>query len=220
MEKTMEFVELKAEEREGRGKGVARKLRRQGFIPAIFYGGKDGPIPLRVSGRDMGCLLQREGGGHFLVNLDIQAKAGTIRKAAILKEVQRDPIKGTLLHADFLEVSLEKKIRVKVLLHLEGEPIGVKAKGGLLEHILREVEIECLPTSIPDAVRVDVSGLDIGDFIHVKDIPEREGIRVVEDPEQVVVTIRVPPAEEEVAPVEAEEVEPGLGGRKEAREEG
>lgn len=216
----MEFIELKAEERQGVGKGVARKMRQKGLIPAILYGGTEGPMPLTLSVRSLLAFLHKERGSHFLINLEIQSRGGPKRKTVILKELQRDPIKDSLIHADFMEISLEKKIRVKIPIHLKGEPVGVKLKGGHLEHILREVEVEGLPAMMPDHILLDVSSLDIGDFLHVKDIPWKEGVRTLEDPEQPIAIIAAPKVEEEVVLKEVVKGEPELVKRKEVREEG
>jgi large subunit ribosomal protein L25 len=137
----------------------------------------------------------------------------------ILKELQIDPVKGRPLHADFLEVSMERKIRVEVPLVLSGEPVGVKSKGGILEQPLRQLFVECLPLDIPDRIPVDVSQLDIGNAIHVRDITVGEGVRILEDADRVVASVVAPAAEEVAAPVEEEKpAEPELVGKKEKPE--
>jgi large subunit ribosomal protein L25 len=138
----------------------------------------------------------------------------------LLKDVQIDPVRGGVLHADFLEISMERKIRVEVPLELDGVPVG-KAKGGLVEWHLREVAVECLPLAIPQAIRVDISALDMGDALHVSDLPVPEGVRVLGDGGRAVVAVTAPAAEEEVAPVvaEAAPAEPEVLTKREGKEE-
>jgi len=136
----------------------------------------------------------------------------------ILKVLQRDPVKGRPLHADFQAISMERKIRVEVPLVLSGDPIGVKDKGGILEHALRQLSVECLPVNIPEKIAVDVSGLDIGDALHVRDVQVAEGIRILDDGARVLASVSAPAAEEVAAPVEEAPAEPEVVGKKEKEE--
>jgi large subunit ribosomal protein L25 len=188
----MEKVNLKAELREGTGKGTARELRRKGKIPAIIYkGGKS--TPLMIDRKDILSILSSRAGEHALINLQI---GGGKEKIAIIRDYQLDPVKGDILHADFFEISLKEKIKMTIPVFIVGkEPVGVKSKGGILQHIMRDVEIEGLPTMIPERLEVDASNLDVGDSIRVSDLAVKEGLRVLADVDEVIVSI-VPPISE------------------------
>ncbi len=210
---------LKGQIRTGLGKQAARKLRSQRLIPAIVYGGAAGPVPLAVSPLDLARALGTEAGENVLITLSL-AGDGERSTTVILKELQRDPVHGRPLHADFLEISMKRKIRVQIPLQFVGEAIGVKNKGGFLEQHLREVTVECLPGAIPGQLPVEVSQLDLGDAIHVRDLTVGAGIRVIEDPARAVVSVLAPRAvvEEVAAAVEEKPAEPEVVGKKEAKE--
>jgi large subunit ribosomal protein L25 len=213
----MATLDLKGELRTALGKAEANRLRRVKRIPGIVYGGAKGPIPVTVNPVDLLTVLT--GGENVLINLALQGGAQPETHMVIVKDLQLDPVKGRPLHADFLEVSMERKIRVEVPLTLTGEPVGVKSKGGILGHQLRQLHVECLPLQIPESLSVDVSGLDVGNAIHVRDLTVGEGIRVLDDPERVIASVTVAAAEE--APAVAEEeapAEPEIVGRKEKAE--
>lgn len=223
----MEFVDLKVERRTGTGKGVARKLRRMGQVPAILYGDGD-PICLSADPKSLFRVLGTEAGENVLLNLTIMGGEELTRKAMV-KEVQVHPVTGTILHADLLAISLERPIEVGVPVELTGVAIGVKDKGGIVDQILRELEVRCLPAAIPDRIVLDVSPLDIGDVLHVSDLPIPGGVEVLTDMEQVVVTVAAPaveevavPAPEEVPAEEALAEEPAAkpGGGPEATAKG
>ncbi len=163
----MREIKLEAKKREVVGKGACRKLRREGRIPAILYGPGEKSIPLTVDEDTFTYLYRSLQGGNAVFNLDLGGGRG---KKTILKELQRQPFSRRIVHIDFEHISLRKRITVEVPIHLIGIPRGVKEGGGVLEHILREVEIECLPTDIPEHIEVDVSGLGIGDSIHLEDL--------------------------------------------------
>ncbi len=194
----MEFVDLKVEHRTGTGKGVARKLRRMGQVPAILYGEGD-PICLTADPKSLLRALGTEAGENVLLNLTIVGGQELTRKAMV-KEVQVDPVTGTILHADLLAISMERPIEVGVPLELTGVATGVKEKGGIVDQILRELEVRCLPAAIPDKIVLDVSPLDIGDVLHVRDLPIPGGVEVLREMEQVVVTVAAPAVEEVAAP--------------------
>ena len=197
----MAFVELKGEVRRQTGKEAAKKLRRRKFIPAIVYGQGVEPVPIAVSPRDL--LKALEAGENVIIKLSLQENGSFSSRTVILKELQRHPVRGDVLHADFLEISMERRLRVAVPVQLVGEAIGVKAKGGILDQHLRELSVECLPMAIPDRIEVDISALDIGDAIHVRDLQVGEGIKVLEDPERKMVSV-IAPEVEAVAEVTAE----------------
>ena len=176
----MQFVDLAGVVRQGSGKGVARKLRANQQVPGIVYGGAGGPLPVAVRQKEMQALLQKHGRGNVLINLTLDGANGGGKRGVLLKEVQTHPVRGGVVHVDFLEISLERKIRVSVPVALEGVPVG-KGKGGLVEWSLREVSVECLPLAIPDALTVDIAGLDIGDSLHLRDLAVPEGVRILED---------------------------------------
>ena len=212
----MATVELAGEIRTATGKAVAKRLRRSRRIPGIVYGGPAGPVPVVVDPHALLAVV--EGSENVLINLALTGE-GARTSLVILKELQVDPVKGGPVHADFLEVSMEKKIRVEVRIALSGEPVGVKSKAGILEHSLRQVTVECLPLNIPERIQADVSGLDVGNAIHVRDLRVAEGVRVLDEGGRVVASV-VALAAEEAPAVEAEApaAEPEVVGKKEKEE--
>lgn len=212
----MATVDLQGELRTETGKQVAKRLRRAQRIPAVVYGGQRGPIPVTVNPQDL--LSALEAGENTLLNLAVTGGATPQTCLVIVKELQLDPVKGRPLHADFQEISMERKIRVDVPLVLHGDPIGVKDKGGILAHSLRQLSVECLPINIPEKIVVDVSGLDIGNALHVRDVGVAEGIRILDDAARVIASVSAPAAEEVAAPTEEAPVEPEVVGKKEKEE--
>ncbi len=218
----MEFVDLKVERRSGAGKGVARKLRQRGQIPAIVYGEGE-PILVAADPKNLLRTLGTEAGENVILNLTIVNGEDVTRKAMV-KDVQVDPVSGTVLHADLLAISMERPIEVDVPVELVGVAKGVKDDGGIVDQILRELKMRCLPRAIPDKVEFDISALLIGDVVHVKDLVVPDGVELLTDAEQVVVTVAppaveevevVPPPEEEVAAPAAEEAPAKEGTAKE-----
>lgn len=201
----MQALTLGAEKRNKVGKGIARSLRRKGFIPAVIYKGGDS-IPIQLSTKEFAQFITKTAGEQVVVNIDLSGET----KQALLKDYQVDPIMGSLLHADFQEISATEAIRVMVHIVISGEAIGVKRDNGILQYGLREVEIECLPSSIPGHIDVDVSNLGVGQSIHVSDLKLAEGIRILTDPDELIVTVTT--LKEEVAAPEAvsEAVEPEI----------
>jgi large subunit ribosomal protein L25 len=195
----MERVSIVAEKREAHGKGVARSLRRDGMVPAVLY--REGRAQsIKLSRKELAKLINSAAGEQMMV--DLQFTDGE-KKLALLKDVQVDPIRGELLHTDFFEVSLAEKVRVSLHVITVGEPIGVKRDAGILQHTLREVEVECLPDKIPGKVEIDISKLEVGQSVHVSDLQFGEGIKVLTDLGDVIVTV-ISPVVEEAAPVVAE----------------
>ncbi|MEW6001650.1 MAG: 50S ribosomal protein L25 [Nitrospirota bacterium] len=216
----MERISINAEKRVETGKGAVRALRRKKMIPAILYRGGSS-VPIKFSGQELSHFINTTAGEQVMVNL--QFAEGEI-KPALLKDYQVDPVRGELLHADFFEVSLTEEVEVTVHVTPVGEPIGVKRDGGILQYLLREIGVECLPDRIPGHVELDISGLEIGQSIHVGDLKLGEGIKVLTDPEEVIVNVIAPAVEEVAPPVEAaapEVTEPEVikKGRKEEEEE-
>jgi large subunit ribosomal protein L25 len=209
---------LKGQIRTDLGKGAAKKLRHQQMIPAVVYGGAAGPVSVTINPLDLTKILGSGAGENVLITLSLVGD-GERTTTVILKEFQRDPVRGEPLHADFMEISMKRKIRVQIPIQLVGEPIGVKNKGGFLEQHLREVAVECLPGAIPEQITVEVADLDVGDSIHVRDLAMAEGVRVTDDPARAVVSVLIPRTVAEEAPVAAEEkpAEPEVVGKKEAK---
>jgi large subunit ribosomal protein L25 len=216
----MEFVDLKVERRTGTGKSVSRKLRRRGRIPAIVYG-EGAPIPVAADPKSLLKALRTEAGENVILNLTIVDTEEVTRKAMV-KGVQVDPVTGIVLHADFLAISMERPIEVEVPVELVGVARGVKEEGGIVEQILRELKVKCLPRAIPDKVQLDISMLGMGDVVHVKDLAIPGGVELLTDTEQVVVTVAAAAVEEvaappavEAVPAEAVEAPPKEGAPKE-----
>ncbi len=195
----MPEIVVTAESRTESGKNANRRLRVKGLIPGVVYGAKKETLPVAVSPKDIGAILKSASGENTLFDLDLRGS----RRKVILKEFQREPLKGRLLHADFYEVALDKKIEVKVHVEVVGVPVGVKTQGGILDFVTRELEIECLPTEIPDKIAVDVTALELGKHLRVSDLQIPAKITVLTEPGVVVVHVVAPRAEEVAAPVEA-----------------
>ncbi len=196
----MEKVSLEAEIREKTGKGSSGRLRRRGYIPAILYGGKEKAQSLIVNTKDLERALSSEAGENVIISLKVGDKTRTV----IVKDLQTDPVREDLLHVDLCQISLRERLKASVPIEVRGEAPGVK-EGGILQHRLREIEVECLPTEIPESISVDVSELGIGDSLHVKDLRVIGDIEILADGEESVVSI-VPPTVEEVVPPTPEEV--------------
>ena len=178
---------LVAETREGTGKGAARKLRASGRVPAILYGHGMDPLALSVDSRELFHLLHTGAGANVLVDLVVD---GT-EHLALPRDVQRDHIRGRFVHVDFLAVRRDEKIHVTIPLRIVGESPGVKA-GGVLEHHLWELNVECLATDVPEAIDVDISGLEIGSGVRVSDLKVRSGVTILTSPEDSVVAVTQP----------------------------
>ena len=196
----METPVLRVWRRDRSGKGVARKIRAKGLIPAVFYGGGEN---LSLSLQPQELLKILSAGENTIFQLDLDGEAGVDRKA-IVRDLQRDPIKNTLLHADLYKISMDVEVTVSVPIVLEGESRAVSDAGGLVNQLLDEVEIQCLPGLIPHELKIDVSHLDIGDVLHVRDLQVPAGVRVLTDADAVVASVSVQGAEEAAAAPSAE----------------
>ena len=213
---------ISATSREQTGKGAARSVRREGRVPGVLYGHGEESVALTVDTRELQRLVHSVSIENTIVDLALDGGRQPVK--VLIREIQRHPTNDEYLHIDFFHVAMDEKISVEVPIVLIGEPIGVRTKEGIVDHQLRELEVYCLPGEIPEKIEVDVSGLDIGDAIHVQDLVVPEGVEVEADPERSVVTVLPPaviPVEEEAA-VAAEEVptEPELIGKRKAEEEG
>jgi large subunit ribosomal protein L25 len=185
--------EMAAEVRERSGKGVARQLRRNGKIPGVLYGQAE-CLLLTLDPASITGILRAHAASTALISLKIAGGSQALR-TALLRDFQVDPVTGEVLHADLFEVSMDKAIRVKVpVTVVGGVPAGVK-EGGVLQHNLRELHIECLPSAIPDQIEVDASQLAIGQGIHIRDLSRREGVRILDDVDQMVVSVAAPMSE-------------------------
>ncbi len=215
----MELIELKAKSRTATGNGPARVLRTEGRIPAVIYGPDTPSTPLSVEVIALEKVLKK-GGIQALINLVMEDGAGTGPKTVMLKELQTDPLSNFFVHADFYEISMDRKITASVPIITTGESIGVE-RGGILQIVRRDLDVSCFPNKIPESFELDISGLDIGDAIHVGEIPVEEGIEILAEKEFTVVTVATPMREEEpeVEEEEAEELGEGAEGEAEGEAE-
>jgi large subunit ribosomal protein L25 len=197
--------ELTITRREGTGKSVVRKLRRAGVIPAILYGGAT-PQTITVDPRAVLRIIHGHEGSTQLLTLKFDGDSASLM--AIIRDMQFDPVSDALLHVDLQEVSADRAITVRVAIHPIGEAIGVKDTKGILSLVMHEVEVSCLPTSIPERIDADVSNLAIGDVLTVADLRPPEGVRITNDPGQAVATVSPPMAEEVAAPAATAAVTP------------
>ncbi|MBL7130504.1 MAG: 50S ribosomal protein L25 [Candidatus Omnitrophica bacterium] len=222
----MEKVSLECMLREEVGKGKVNTLRKGGFVPATVYGQNESPLSIKLNRSQLIKFMHaHHGGENMVINLVISGneknKDYHKEKSVLIKEIQYDPVKDDILHIDFNRVSLTKAIEIKVPIESKGEAQGVKQEGGVLTHILWELEIECLPTMIPEKIEVDITNMNIDDAIYVKDLVIPEGIEVLTDKETIVFTLMPPKKEEVVEEVPEEEVaaEPEVIKEKKGKEE-
>ncbi len=222
----MDRIQLNAEIREELGKNRTKKLRSAGVVPACIYKHGKEAKNLKIDKRALFEVLHTKAGENVIIDLTIKGDESKMPRPVMIKEVQYHPIKDDVLHVDFSEISLTEKIKVDIPVVTKGEPEAVHKEDGTLEHIMWELEVECLPTEIPEKIEVDVSKLEIGDKIHVKDLSVPFAVKILNDPELTVLSAEPPHAEEEPAEeaLEGEEegVEPDLikKGKKEEEEGG
>jgi len=219
----MEKILVKADKRPEIGKGSARSLRREGLLPAIVYSDGDS-TPVKMNLKEMKKLIYSGAGEHSLITIQLNDDAGkTADYPVLIKDYQRDPVSEDLLHVDFIQVALDKIITVSVSLEITKKPIGIKL-GGVMQRRLREIEVECLPTQIPEKIEVDAESIQIGQSFHVSDLAEMEGVKLVTDPSEVILSVTAPVVEEiaeeeeEAAAAEPELVK-GKGKEEEDKEE-
>ena len=210
---------VRAAAREGRGKNDARRARRDGQVPITVYGGAGETVAALVPLRELAAILRSDTGRNTIVTMEIE---GVGSSEVMFQDRQIDPVRGRLVHADFKRLVKGEKIEATVPLRLVGEPFGVREESGVLEQIIREVEIRCEPRDIPEHLDVDVSNLGVHDVLHVSDIPTSAGVEILESPDTVIATVGVIKEEPvAVAPVEGEvPAEPEVIGKGKKEDEG
>jgi len=191
----MEIRELTVTPREGVGKSVARRLRRSGKTPGILYGGST-PVNIAVDPREVFRIIHGHEGSTQLLRVTFAGSKDS--RMVILRDLQLDPVSEDLVHVDLQEVNMDKPIQVTVALRHVGEPIGVRDTQGILEMVLREIQVSCLPANIPEDIKADVSNLAIGDVLTVAELAVPEGVRVLTPGAQAVATVAPPAAEPSV----------------------
>ncbi|MFB3895679.1 MAG: 50S ribosomal protein L25 [bacterium] len=214
----MQQVTLQAQKRTKTGKGISRQLRLQKSIPGVIYGGGSEPISVQVGLKELHQILGSSAGGNVLINLEIHNEQDIAKQPVIIKDTQSDPLSREFTHIDFYRISLDKELTTHVPVLAVGVSIGVQ-EGGILEFSMREVEVKCLPTLIPDKIDVDITAMKVGNTIHISDLKVPEGVQLMEDPDGVVMTVVAPKAvvEEVVTPTEV--TEPELITKKPTEEE-
>jgi large subunit ribosomal protein L25 len=199
----MAEVTLEVSRREQSGKGVARKLRQEGKVPAVVYGGHREPVAITVDRKSITDLIQKS--DHGMRSIFLLKMAGTDQQRhAMIKDMQINPLTRKMEHVDFVRVIMDEVVRVTVPIHVTGSAPGVK-EGGMLDTQIRDFHVECLPNAIPDSIEVDISGLEMHTYLHVRDLKVPEGVKILEDPERVVVGVTHLRAEAEPVAVVAEE---------------
>ena len=212
---------IKAEKREIFGKNASRRLRREGMIPAVLYGGGSSNVPLTLKKQDVFMILRSDTGENTVFQVSFDSESRDV----MIKELQRDPVTDEILHADFVHIAMDKVIQVSVPLVSVGEAVGVKTEGGFVDFITREVEIECLPKDIPERIEIDISGLHLRQSLKAVDITLPEGVKLITSSDTILVLIEVPLKEEEIEVEEeeeeviAEEEEPEVIGKEKLEKE-
>lgn len=209
----MDQVNLRAIPRTDKGTRPSRRLRREGFVPAVVYGRDVPAVPVRVSARELSAALQTEAGANALINIEVD---GGLTVLTVAREVQRHPARGQITHLDFIKVSLDLAIEAEVSVEYLGNPVGVRQEGGFVEMIAATVLVSALPAAIPSGIEMDISDLSIGDTLKVADLSEIDGVEFLDELDRPLVTVLQPRAEEEP---EEEEVEGDLEEGEEGAEE-
>ncbi|MBN1273697.1 MAG: 50S ribosomal protein L25/general stress protein Ctc [Candidatus Aminicenantes bacterium] len=193
---------IKCERRNDFGKNAARRLRREQMIPAVLYGKKEENVPLSINKKDIFNILKSETAENTIFKLDFDAG----KKDVMFRELQKDPVTDEILHADLIQIAMDKPIQISVPVLTVGEAVGVKAEGGFLDFITREVELECLPKDIPDHIQIDISSLHIGQSLKVEDLDLPQVVSLISEPNVILVNVEAPHKEEEVVVEEEEEI--------------
>jgi large subunit ribosomal protein L25 len=211
-------ITVRATKRDGRGKNDARRARREGFVPVTVYGGEGEAVAAVAPLRDLAAILRSDTAYNTIFTIDIE---GVGASEVMFHDRQIDPVRGRLVHADLKRLVKGQKIEVTVPVHLIGEPVGVREEQGVLEQILREIEVRCEPRNIPEAINLDVSNLGVHDMLHISDIPVDPNVEILESPETVIATVGIVREEPVEAPA-AEEApaEPEVIGKGKKEEEG
>jgi large subunit ribosomal protein L25 len=212
----MADIVVSAKNRTETGKNVNRRLRVAGLIPGVLYGSSKKPVAVSVSPKEIGSILKSKTGENTLFDLELDGS----RRTVILKEFQLEPIKGSLLHADFYEVALDKLLQVNVHVELVGVPVGVKVQGGIVDWVTRELEIESLPRDIPEKITVDISNLEIGKHVRVADITVPDKVKILTEPDIVIAHVVAPRAEEVAVVAEAAPAAEGAAAEPEVIKKG
>lgn len=189
----MDRVTLRAEERGDSGSRVARRMRRQGQVPAVVYGRDQASLPVTIDQRELYGALHSEAGLNALIDLEV----GGNSVLTVARGLQRHPVRGDILHLDFVKISLTETIEAEVALHPVGVPIGVREDGGILESVRTQITVEALPTEIPAAIEVDISGLHIGESLSLESVEAIEGVTFVDDLDTTLFTVQAPRIEAE-----------------------
>ena len=195
----MAEVKLQAIKREDTGKGSARRARASGRVPAVVYGQGMEPMAIEVDRREFVTALKTDAGMNVLLNIEVDGTNTT----ALTRELQTDPVRGTLLHADFVQINLKEEVDVEVPVHLVGESPGAKS-GGVLEHPLFTLHVRCLPTNVPESIEADISGLEVGDSLRVSELRTTGDFEILNDPDAVVASVAAAITEEQLEAMVAE----------------
>lgn len=211
-------ITVRAQLRQGRGKNDAGRLRRSGLVPLTVYGGEGEAVAAAAPLAELAAILRSETGHNTIFTLDIE---GVGPSEVLFLDRQLDPVRGRLVHADLRRLVRGEKVEVTVGITLDGDPVGVREEGGILEQLLREVEIRCAPREIPEAIHADVSNLSVHEVLHVSDLQVGEGVEMLTDPETAIATVAVVREEPVEAPVGVEEgaAEPEVIGKGKKEEE-
>lgn len=199
---------INAQPRTESGRNAVKKIKQAGLVPAVIYGAKDPARNIQIVERELARLLDHAAGESLLVEVNIQDNGASTNRTALIQEIQHHPVTGKVLHVDLHVVAMDELMTAEVAVETIGEPAGVATGGGVLEVILRNLEIECLPGDLPDGITVDVSRLNVGESIHVKDLTLPRGVTVVNDADLTVVSVAAPTVVEETAPSTAPEGTP------------
>jgi large subunit ribosomal protein L25 len=212
-------IVIKAQAREGRGKNDSRRARRNGQVPVVIYGGQGESVAALAQLSELAAILRSDTGRNTIFTVDVE---GVGASEVMFADRQIDPVRMRLIHADFKRLVKGEKIEATVPLRLVGEPIGVREQSGMLEQIVRNIDIRCEPREIPEHIDIDVTNLSVHDVLHVSDIPVAAGIEILESPDTVIATVGVVKEEVvEVAPVEGEvAAEPEVIGKGKKEDEG
>ncbi len=182
-------VKLTAQPRGHIGRNAVKKVKKEGLVPAVMYGAHEKPTPLQVNARELTNILAHASSEHVLVELEIADGDQSVRKLALIQEVQHHPLRPGVVHVDLQAVSRTETVFSTVPIETFGDPVGVKTFGGLLEHTLRILEVECLPQDLPDIIRVDVSELNVGQSVHVRDLQLGPGVKALTEGDLTVVSV-------------------------------